>query len=151
MKSSKEIVEHIIKNPQNKKILQKRCFEKLKNLLPSHLKSAVLFVYIKNKTLFFVLNHPGIKMEFNYKHNLIKDLLNKIKEIDKDCQDIEIERVKSFVSNKIEIDKEFKKVQYFYKERSLGEFKIETDNKELREIFQKIQNIIKSRESEFNK
>ncbi len=145
MKSSNEIIAHIIKSPQNKKILQKRCFEKLKNLLPPHLKNAILFMYIKNQTLFFVLNHPGMKMEFNYKHNLIKDLLNKIKEIDKDCKDIEIKNIKSFVSNLIEPKKDSYISNIKYKERAKGDFEILAKDEKLKDIFKQIRDIIKQK------
>ena len=79
MKTAKDIISHLIHKPQNSKIIQKSCIDKLVSCLPPHLANAVMFTYIKNNTLFFVLNHPGLKMEFNYKHNLIKSLLKKLK------------------------------------------------------------------------
>ena len=142
MKTSKEIISHLINKPQNSQIIKKACIDKLISLLPPHLADAVMFTYIKNRTLFFVLNHPGLKMEFNYKHNLIKSLLNKLKDIDLKCKIIEIDEVKSFVSNKI--TPKTHQIPFFrYKERADGEFTNFASSKELNEIFEKIKLQIK--------
>ncbi len=101
-----------------------------------------MFTYIKNRTLFFVLNHPGLKMEFNYKLNLIKSLLDKVKNIDLKCKIIEVDEIKSFVSNKIE-KLEPKKESYIYKERASGEFKILSNSKDLNRLFNQIKEVIK--------
>jgi hypothetical protein len=143
MKTSKEIISHIVKKPQNSKIVQKRCIDKLISLLPPHLTNAVMFTYIKNRTLFFVLNHPGLKMEFNYKHNLIKSLLNKIKDLDLNCKNIEVDKINSFVSNKITPKNlQVEKPPLTYKERASGKF-YNFASGELKEIFDKIKNELK--------
>ena len=123
---------------------------KLKSLLPKHLQESILFMYKKNKTLFFVLNHPGIKMEFNYKLTLINSLLNKIKELDKNCNNLDIKDIKSFVSNKIytkdlseDLQESFQTIP-LYKERSKGEFQNLAKNHEIREILEEIRKEIKS-------
>ncbi len=141
MKTSQEIISHLINKPQNSNIIKRGCIDKLISLLPPHLAKAVMFTYIKNRTLFFVLNHPGLKMEFNYKLNLIKSLLNKIKTIDVKCKIIEVDEIKSFVSNKIPT-KEIKKQNLTYKERATGEFKNSSTTKELNELFEKIRKTI---------
>jgi len=144
MKTVKNIISHIISKPQYKKISQKRCFDKVVKLLPPHLQSAVLFTYVKNQTLFFVLNHPGLKMEFHYKVNLIKSLLKQIKSIDPLCKNMQdIKDIKAFVSNKPRIKTEPKKKLY-YKELSSANFKILTKNKKLTTLFQKIKDTIKN-------
>ena len=144
MKTAQEIISHLINKPQNSKIIQKGCIDKLISLLPPHLANAVMFTYIKNRTLFFVLNHPGLKMEFNYKHNLIKSLLNKIKDIDLKCQIIEVDEIKSFVSNKIKPPLAEPKPTLTYKERSSGKFNNQATSDELKELFEKIKNTIQN-------
>jgi hypothetical protein len=146
MKSSKSIINHLINKPQNYKLAELGCYEKIKNALPTHISDAILFMYRKNSTLFFVLNHPGIKMEFDYKHNLIKSLLNKIKSIDKNCQNIEIDEIRSFISNKIEIKEQKIEIKRYYREKSKGEFEIDCKNQDLSEIFSKIKDLIKDNE-----
>ncbi len=141
MKTSKEIISHLINKPQNSQIIKKGCIDKLISLLPPHLSNAVMFTYIKNRTLFFVLNHPGLKMEFNYKHNLIKSLLNKLKDIDLKCQIIEVDEIKSFVSNKIP-PPESRKIAFTYKERSSGKFNNLANQKELKNLFEEIKQTI---------
>ncbi len=145
MKDSKYIINHLINKPQNSKILQKMCFEKLKSLLPPRLTKSILFMYIKNRTLFFVLNHPGMKMEFDYKNNLIKNLLKKIKDFDTSCKDLEIDEVKTFISNQIEPSNSKSKPPRAYKEKSDASFDILSENQEIKEIFQKIKEEIKKR------
>ena len=141
MKTAQDIISHIVKKPQNSKIVQKVCIDKLVSCLPPHLQKAVMFTYIKNQTLFFVLNHPGLKMEFNYKHNLIKSLLNKIKDIDSKCQKIEVTAIKSFVSNKITPPKP-KEISFTYNERSSGDFVNLATSQELKALFENIKRTI---------
>jgi len=144
MKSVNQIISHLVTKPQYKYISKKRCFMKLIKLLPPHLSRAVLFTYTKNSTLFIALNHPGFKMEFHYKDNLIKSLLKQIKTIDPDCHDMEdIVSIKYFVSNQPrKKDKPEKKI--FYKERAKGKFSILTEDKKLKELFNKIKERIKN-------
>jgi hypothetical protein len=143
MKTAKEIISHFTGKPQNSQIVKTACIDKLISCLPPHLANAVMFTYIKNRTLFFVLNHPGLKMEFNYKHNLIKSLLNKIKDIDLKCKILEVDEIKSFVSNKIPT-KKIDEIAFTYKERSSGEFVNLATSDELKELFEKIKNTIQS-------
>ncbi|OQX73436.1 MAG: hypothetical protein B6D59_05685 [Campylobacteraceae bacterium 4484_4] len=145
MKSSETIIAHLIKKPHIHKVAQKRCIHKLLGLLPSSMAKSVAFFYIKNKTLFFVLNHPGMKMEFNYKHNLIKTLLNKIKDIDSSCRDLEILQIKSFVSNKIPEKSEPVTSTLHYTERAEGAFENYATDPELKALFERIKEVIKAR------
>ena len=116
---------------------------KVIKLLPPHLHKAVLFTYTKNSTLYIALNHPGLKMEFHYKDNLIKSLLKQIKTIDPLCKDMEdISYIKYFVSNKKK-EKNSPTPTLRFKERAKGEFNILTEDKKLEELFQKIKNKIK--------
>jgi len=143
MKTAKSIIEHLKRHPRNIKVLEIACYEKLKSMLPMHLKSAILFIYKKNQTLYFVLNHPGMKMEFNYKHTLIKNLLNKLKDFDQNCKDIKITEIKSFVSNKIPQKKTNEPiVKRYYREKATGTFENRAKNEELKAIFNNIKTML---------
>ncbi len=143
MKTAKSIIEHLKHHPQNSKVLEIACYEKVKAMLPPHLAKAVLFIYKKNQTLYFVLNHPGMKMEFNYKHSLIKNLLNKLKDFDENCKDIAITEIKSFVSNKIQAKKVIKPViRRYYREKATGSFENKAQNEELKAIFENIRTFL---------
>ncbi len=145
MKNSKKIIAHIVKKPYFHKIGEKKCFAKLITLLPPQLQKAVMFTYVKNRTLFFVLNHPGMKMEFNYKITLIKSLLKKIKDIDENCKDVQITEVKAFVSNKITHAPPPEVITNFtYKERATGRFYNFATDARLKALFQQIKEDIRN-------
>ncbi len=146
MKNSNNIIIHLKNQPYYKKIKNIECFNKIKSLLPPKLSNSILFIYIKNQTLFFVLTHPGYKMEFNYNVNLIKRLLKELKKRDKNCQNLNIKDIKTFVTNKINIQKtenNNKNSKIYYNERAKGNFKILTNNQKLKTRFLEIQKIIK--------
>ncbi len=145
MKKSSNIISHLKNQPLYSKLKTVKCFEKIKSLLPPRLSNAILFVYIKNDILFFVLNHPGYKMEFNYNLNLIKGVLKELKKRESVCKDLVFKNIKAFVSNKIDLEENKNQTEkkLIYKERATGDFEIKTNNKKLRQIFQNIQDIIK--------
>ncbi len=143
MKKSSNIINHLKNQPLYAKLKTVQCFEKIKSLLPPRLQNAVLFIYIKNDILFFVLNHPGYKMEFNYNVNLIKGVLKELKKRSSECADLEFKEIRSFVSNKIESKtREIKENKLTYKERAKGKFAILTKNERLKKIFQEIKKTI---------
>ncbi len=147
MKSAKSIIDHIRRLPLHSKVLEIACYEKVKSMLPKHLASAVLFIYKKNHTLYFVLNHPGMKMEFHYKHSLIKTLLNKLKQLDTNCKDIEIREIKSFVSNKAPTTAIAKPViKRYYVEKSKAVFTNRARNPELHDLFESIRETLKEQQ-----
>ncbi len=146
MKKSIEIISHLKNRSFHSRLNQIECFNKLTSLLPTRLSQAISFMYIKNKTLFFVLNHPGYKMEFNYNVNLIKELLKKLKKLDLKCKDIEVEQIKVFNSNKTKFKRKNMKQnesKIEYLEKSTGNFDIKTQNETYIDLFKKIQKSIK--------
>jgi histone acetyltransferase (RNA polymerase elongator complex component) len=139
MKDSKTIISHLKKHPSLKTLEQEECFDVLIKLLPNSLSNFIKFIYTKHDTLFFVLNHPSAKMEFNYKRNLIKEILNKIEKFHPNCKCINLKEVKAFVSNKKELQEEKKiETRIFYEERSNGTFKNNTKNERLHTLFEEI-------------
>lgn len=146
MKKANFIISHMKQQPFYEKLEQITAYKKLFSLLPNRLGEAVRFAYNKNQTLFIVLNHPGYKMEFNYKISLIKSLLKELIKNDISCKCIDAEDIKVFVSNKApQIYKKQKLVGQFYKEQSLGEFENLSDNKKLHRLFEEIREIICSK------
>jgi len=139
MKDSNTIISHLKKHSSLKNLEQEECFDMLIKLLPSSLSNFIKFLYIKNKILFFVFKHPSAKMEFNYKRNLIKDILNQIENFHPKCKCINLEDIRAFVTNKKEPEEEIpKKTTIFYKERSLGKFENKIEDEKIHEIFEKI-------------
>ena len=145
MENSKNIINHVLNKPLYSKVTQIKCFNRLKELLPPRLQKGILFIYIKDKTLFLVLNHPSMKMEFNYKLDLIKLWLKDLKIIEDNCKKVDIETVKTFVSNKAPDKKKPKKPTSFYKEKSDGNFLNIAQDKSIKKLFEEIKIAIKTK------
>lgn len=139
MKSSHEIMSHLKNNPSLVHLKRIESYQKLLSLLPKRLSGGVRFMYNKHRTLFFVLEHPGLKMEFNYKMELIKGLLKQLVSQDLSCQNIDADEVKCFVTNKPPLRvPPSRPTGPFYSEASLGEFKNRAKSKELHALFESI-------------
>ncbi len=136
MKKMNEIISHIKKIPEFKRINTSSIIEEFISILPLKLKKGVKFAYIKRQTLYFVLSHPVYKMEFEYNKADIKSLLNKSKF--EDVNDIAF-----FVTNKIERKAKVQKAEPLYKERSNGIFQNLANNPKLHEKFENIRSVIK--------
>jgi len=135
---------HLKNNPSLLHLKRIESYQKLLSLLPKRLSSGVRFMYNKHKTLFFVLEHPGLKMEFNYKTDLIKGLLKQLIIQDLDCLNIDADEIKSFVTNKPPLKAPpSKAVGPFYSEASLGEFENRAKSHELHALFESIRERIK--------
>jgi len=139
MKDSKTIISHLKKHPSLKTLEQEECFDVLIKLLPNSLSNFIKFIYTKHDTLFFVLNHPSAKMEFNYKRNLIKEILKTIESFHPNCKCINLKEIKAFVSNKKTYKEEEQiETKIFYKERSNGNFENNSKDEKLHAIFEEI-------------
>ncbi len=145
MKKVSQIISHLKTKPYLKNLQHVDCYNQLLSLLPKSLSNNTRFLYHKNDTLFFVLNHPGIKMEFNYKSNLIKSILKKMIEVNPKCIFMKSSQIKAFVTNKKEIKEidDSKNHKLRYKERASGGFKNDVKNEELRKIIEEIKLAIK--------
>ena len=145
MKDSKSIISHLIQHPSMKKYEQMRCYDQLLRLLPKSFTSMVRFVYTKNETLFFVLNHPCAKMEFNYKRNLIKSLLKEIQAHFPECTCLEIKDVQAFVTNQPASEEEQpiqRHSHIVYEEQASGHFPVQCSDPTLLALFESIKETI---------
>ena len=121
MKHSKFVIEHLKKDPSFSHLQKVDSYRKLLSLLPNSMTRGVSFCYNKNDSLNFVLTHPGYKMEFNNKTNLIKNLLKKLISIDPTCKCIDAEKLTFFVTNKIPFKTEIVSTEIFRsEERRVG-------------------------------
>ncbi|HEY9203566.1 MAG TPA: hypothetical protein VIM82_04480 [Sulfurimonas sp.] len=103
------------------------------------------FAYIKNRTLFFVFNHPVGKQEFDNSIQSIKSALKFHMPLEcKECDEPLFEDIKAFVTHtpKKSIE-EHKEIKHAYKERSSGNFEINIDDEKLNSLVRSIQEIIK--------
>ena len=65
MKNANQIVSSLQSKPQFSKLSQFRCIKKIQELFPMHLQKMIVYGYIKNNILNFVLSHPWAKQEFD--------------------------------------------------------------------------------------
>lgn len=145
MKDSKSIISHLVQQPSMKKYEQMRCYDRLLSLLPKSFTSMIRFVYTKNETLFFVLNHPCAKMEFNYKRNLIKSLLKEVYAHFPECSCLHVKEVQSFVTNQKNEEEALivsANSDIFYPEQATGSFETLCEDEKLRALFEAIKETI---------
>jgi len=142
MKNASQIINSIQCKPQFSKLNRYKCIKKIQSAFAPALQKMVKFAYFKNDTLFFILNHPAGKQEFDNNIQNIKSALNLIKPIE--CRGILVKDIKAFVThtpNK-KITTVIKK--QIYKERATGEIEVDIKDVKLNQLAQSIQNIIKN-------
>lgn len=143
MKKVETVLEHLISQPIYFRLRQQNCFKLIKSALPANLQRGVLFIFVKEKTLFFALKHPAFKMEFDYKLSLIKNLLTTLPPLKEACREHEIDRVKAFVSKFAPAREPNEDCVPRYRERSNGEFAVKCENERLKEEFEALKETIR--------
>ncbi|WP_456322301.1 DciA family protein [Hydrogenimonas sp.] len=148
MKKIETVLDHMLSHPTYAKLRQQSCFGLVKKALPATLQRGILFMYVKNRTLFFALKHPAFKMEFDYKLSLIKKLLSSLPPLQEACKVHEIEHVKAFVSKFSAAPEPKDSTEPRYRERAHSNFAIHAENEHLKSAFYAIrENVAKNRES----
>jgi len=140
------MVSYLTNQPQFKNLKKNYCYQKFISIINPKFKRAIAFVYIKNKTLFIALSHPGFKMELDYNRDTFKSLFKILSQNDIKCKDFDVEEVIIFNSNRISIIKENNEIEStvpYYIEQSSGEFEINCSNSEISDKFKSIQKRIK--------
>ena len=147
MKKASEILSHISNQPQFRYLKKQECFKKYISMLPAKWKNAIAFMYIRDKILFLATNHPAFKMELNYNKDLLISLLTQLKTYVSECKELEASTIVVFDSKYKNLTKDIPQDTIpYYHEMATGEFKILTNQEELKEKFKDIkQNIEKNR------
>jgi len=144
MKNASQIINSLQNRPQFSRLSKYSCIKKISSLFTPTLQKMIKFGYFKSNTLFFVLNHPAAKQEFDNNIQTIKNALNFCKP--EECSDEHINNIKAFVTHTpIKKASEVKIIQLRYKERATGDFKIDVKNEKLKTLIQSIQKIIKDK------
>ncbi|WP_457746462.1 hypothetical protein [Sulfurimonas sp.] len=143
MKNAHDILKSIQNKPQFSKLTRYECIDKIKSLFSAPLQKMIKFAYIKNHTLFFVLNHPGAKQEFDNNIQSIKSALKFV--TPSECEENTIQDIKAFVTHTpIKQEKfEYTTSQEKYTERAKGEFEIKVTDPKLKTLLLHIKKIIK--------
>ena len=146
MKNSSDILNSLQNKPQFSKLSHYKCIHKIQSIFNAPLQKMIKFAYIKNNTLFFVLNHPGAKQEFDNNIQSIKSALKF--HTPTECSNEKFNDIKAFVSHTPAFHvSTIQKPQTIlsYKERATGNFKVPVRDDKLRELIYSIQNIIKEK------
>ena len=138
MKDIETVLDHILAHPTYAKLRQQSCFALIKKALPATLQRGILFMYVKDRTLFFAVKHPAFKMEFDYKLSLIKKLLSTMPPLQEACAAHTIEQVKVFVSRFSAEPKPETDTHPRYRERAHPDFAVRAENERLVSIFEAI-------------
>jgi len=149
MKNASQIINFIQSKPQFSKLNRYKCIKKVQSAFIPALQKMIKFAYFKNDTLFFVLNHPGAKQEFDNNIQNIKNALNFLKP--PECEGILLKDIKAFVTHSPKKEQlTFSIKKQYYKERASGEIEIEIKDEKLHQLAQDIQNIIKDKINHVN-
>ncbi|SMC10093.1 hypothetical protein [Nitratiruptor tergarcus] len=141
MKNPNTIFSHLYSNQP--KFVYQRCFQRIMKLLPQRFQDHILYIYKKQGTLYFVLNHPGFVMEFNYNKKHINEVLKLAKKEYIYCQNLEFSQIKCYAKFRPPKQEQSQTSLQKYKERAKGEFAIEVKNEKLAEILLRIKESIK--------
>jgi cell division GTPase FtsZ len=142
MKSVTNIISSLQGSSNFSKLDNLRYFNNIKESIPKKLSENIEFMYIKNRTLFFVFNHPAMKQEFEYKKVAIKKVIDILQSSGKIMLDID--DIKSFVTNRVkEIDSI--RTEYRFDEISKGEFENRIKDENIAKILEEIRESINAR------
>ena len=144
MKNASQIINSIQNKPQFSKLSRFSCIKRIQSIFVPALQRMIKFAYIKNDTLYFVLNHPAGKQEFDNNIQNIKSALNF--HTPEECSETLIRDIKAFVTHtpRTTIKTEPKQIQK-YTERATGDFDINIQDEKLNSLIKSIQDIIKAK------
>jgi len=135
---------HLVNQPQFRYLKQQVCYQKFISLLGAKWRKAIAFVYIREKTLFVAVTHPGFKMELNYNRDLLKSVLTDLASHDSKCASLQADKVIVFHSRYRSLLNEKKSADTipYYHEQASSDFKIACKDKTLADRFQKTKELI---------
>ncbi|MBE0514296.1 MAG: hypothetical protein IBX42_04995 [Sulfurimonas sp.] len=145
MKNASQIIDSLQSRPQLSKLSYYKCIKIVQSMFTPPVQRMINFAYIKNKTLFFVFNHPIGKQEFDNSIQSIKSALKFHMPLEcKECGSLLFDDIRAFVTHtpKKSIE-EYKETKQVYKERSSGNFEINVHDEKLNSLIRSIQEIIK--------
>ena len=143
MKNSDQLVSHFRSQSAFSRLGSQPCIRAVKELLPPRLHRFILFGYIKHNIIFFALNHPGAKQEFD---NIINSIKAPLKQMPpQECKNFDIFDIRAFVSHKKSLTFSTQEEVHF-KERAKGNFENSLQDKSLHAMVEEIRNIVSTKE-----
>ncbi len=145
MKNAAQIIDSIQSKPQFSRLSSHKCMQRVKSMFTPPVRKMINFTYIKNRTLFFVFNHPVGKQEFDNNIQTIKSALKFY--MPPECMEEDVplfDDIRAFVTyTPKNIAKEEEKQKEVYPERASGDFEIPIQDEKLHSLVLSIQKIIK--------
>lgn len=147
MKNASDIIKTIQNQPQFSKLSHFQCIKKIQSLFNLPLQKMVKFAYVKNQTLFFVLNHPGAKQEFDNNIQSIKSALKFV--TPPECEALYIADIRAFVTHTPNIRQQNLYIKTdtapSYPERASGDLPVRIHDEKLNGLVRSIFEIIKEK------
>lgn len=145
MKNASQIINSLQSRPQLSKLSYYKCIKIVQSMFTPPVQKMINFAYIKNRTLFFVFNHPIGKQEFDNNIQSIKSALKFHMPLEcEECDAPLFDEIKAFVTHTPKKNiQEYKEIKHVYQERSSGNFEINVHDEKLNSLIRSIQEIIK--------
>jgi hypothetical protein len=146
MKNSQQIISSLQDKPKFSKLSNFRCIQKIKSLFLPEVQRYVIYGYIKNNVLFFVLNHNAGKQEFDNTVRSVKSSLNTF--TPDECSKNKITDIKAYVSHKRHKDDTLYLGSSTYEtfpERSHAAFTNSVTDEKLHKVIENIRKILDDR------
>lgn len=146
MKQADELLDHLLR-PFGGRVSRYRCYERIKLLLPQPIVEEIAFMYVKNKTLFFVVKNSAIVFELNYKLNSVKPVLTAFAATHPDMCTEPFDDVKAFATKYVPQEPPQELKFFAIPEKSKGEFENPMKEPQLYAIVEAIRQTIKKKNS----
>ncbi|WP_394954174.1 hypothetical protein [uncultured Helicobacter sp.] len=139
MKDSKQIISFLKSQPEFSKLLLKDEINLFKAAyFTPYLQEQILFIFVKNQTLFFAAKHPAFCQEFNYTH---KHIIQTLRQYPQKFPTLStLKEAKAYVPRHILEPKTLLHTESkrYFSEHSKGEFVNHCHNPRLHELFEKL-------------
>lgn len=144
MKNSTQILSHLRHRPQFSRLSHYACIQSVQRLFSPHLQKMIRFGYIRNNTLFFVLDHPGAKQEFD---TIIDSIKTPLKSYPPPaCSGSSFNDIRAFVTHRRPLQPvQSVSSRLEYTERSSGTFSNPVSDQRLHDIIESIRHTIHDR------
>lgn len=146
MKNASHILTSLRQKPSFSKLARWECIRRIRELFPPRLQQMIRYGYYNGDTLYFVLDHPGAKQEFDNIIATIKEPLRLY--TPKACTANAPKEIRAFVKHTpaVQTSEAFRRrTDVHYAERAEGHFTPRNSDSNLFDVFERIRSHIYAR------